>query len=429
MNNSLRKIFKGDTLVWFVFIILIVFSVLQVFSAISYLAYKNVAYDSPIKTHIQMLLLGITALFCFTHIKIFRPTTKFFRRGSYVGLLFSWGMLLYLLSKGEKVGDAARWFGVFGISIQPSEFAKFFLIITIADMLDTTSCVLAKVIAFFRGGDFTFNSRQQFIIIVILVGITCTLIAVENLSTAILLGTVVFLMLCMSKIAWKKIAMLLGGIVLVVLFCWGISKLVPEDVKSDNKVVGAAVSFLHRFPTWESRIIEFFNPDDENKYKVTDKNRQVVHAQRAIARGGLIKFGPGTSIERDYLPNAYNDFIYAIVIEEYGLFGGIAVIVIFLILLLRAPTIAFQQKSDYAMLLVFGAAFIIIFQAFINMAVSVNLGPVTGQPLPLVSKGGTSILFICVYFGIILKLSDKETEDESIIEINNNHEDEFQILD
>lgn len=429
MNNSLRKIFKGDTLVWFVFIILIVFSVLQVFSAISYLAYKNVAYDSPIKTHIQMLLLGITALFCFTHIKILRPTTKFFRGGSYIGLLFAWGMLLYLLSKGEKIGDAARWFGVFGISIQPSEFAKFFLIITIADMLDTTSCVLAKVIAFFRGGDFTFNSRQQFIIIVILVGITCTLIAVENLSTAILLGTVVFLMLCMSKIAWKKIAMLLGGIVLVVLFCWGISKLVPEDVKSDNKVVGAAVSFLHRFPTWESRIIEFFNPDDENKYKVTDKNRQVVHAQRAIARGGLIKFGPGTSIERDYLPNAYNDFIYAIVIEEYGLFGGIAVIVIFLILLLRAPTIAFQQKSDYAMLLVFGAAFIIIFQAFINMAVSVNLGPVTGQPLPLVSKGGTSILFICVYFGIILKLSDKETEDESIIEINNNHEDEFQILD
>jgi len=429
MNNSLRKIFRGDTLVWAVFIILVVFSVLQVFSAISYLAYQNVAYDSPIKTHIQMLLLGIAALFCFTHVKYFRPTTKFFRGGSYIGLLFAWGMLLYLLSKGEKIGDAARWFAVLGFSIQPSEFAKFFLIITIADMLDTTSCMLAKVVSFFRGGDFTFNSRQQFIIIVILVGITCILIAVENLSTAVLLGTVVLVMLCMSKIAWKKIAMLLGGVVLVVLFCWGISKLVPEDVKSDNKIVGAAVSFLHRFPTWESRIVEFFKPDDENKYKVTDKNRQVVHAQRAIARGGFMKFGPGTSIERDYLPNAYNDFIYAIVIEEYGLLGGGVIILLFLVLLSRAPSIAFRQKSDYATLLVFGSVFIIVFQALINMAVSVKLGPVTGQPLPLVGKGGSSILFVSIYFGIILNLSDKENNDESLIEINNSNEDEFQILD
>ena len=430
MREALRKIFKGDVLVWTVFILLLVFSVLQVFSAISYLTYLSSAYTSPIQQHIIFLMAGVIIVILFVNVKIFRPTTKFFRIGSYFGLLFSWGLLLYLLSRGQKIGDAARWLEVFGFTIQPSEFAKFFLIITIADLLDSNYCILEKVISYFRRSEFSFSSKQQFGIIVFLFFVTCILIAAENLSTAVLLGIVVFVMLSLSNVAWKKIALLLGGIVTVIMICWGISKLVPEDAKSDNAAVAKVVGFLHRFPTWESRVVEFFKPDSDDKYKITDKSRQNVHAQRAIARGGFAKFGPGTSIERDYLPNAYNDFIYAIVVEEYGLLGGVIIIVLFLGLLFRAPAIAWRQKSEYASFLVFGATFIIVLQAFINMAVSVKLGPVTGQPLPLISKGGTSIFFVCAYFGLILNLSKKETENESLIEIKKgNNEDEFQIFD
>ena len=429
MNNPLRKIFKGDTIIWTVFVVLILLSVLQVFSAISYLAYRSTSYVSPIQQHIRYLIIGIIITFLFVNVKWFRPTTKFFRLLSYFGLLGSWGLLLYVLTK-ERIGDAARFLALGPISFQPSELAKFFLIITVADMLDTESCMLAYIVSRIRGYAFSFNPKQQFGVLLVMLAVTCVLIAVENLSTALLLGGVIFVMLCLSNVSWEKIFTLLATIILFMTLCWGVSKLIPDDMKSNNKAVEKVVGFLHRFPTWESRIVEFVKSDDETKFQITDKNLQVVHAQRAIARGGIAKFGPGTSIERDYLPNAYNDFIFAIVIEEYGLVGGVVVIFLFLLLLGRAPAIAWKQKSSYATLLVFGSAFIIVFQAIINMAVSVSFGPVTGQPLPLMSKGGTSIVFVCAYFGMILNLSNKEIKDENLIEIKDGKEDdEFQILD
>ncbi len=427
MGNPIREFFKADKVVWLVFVALLIFSALQVFSAISSLAYQRVSYMSPIRQHVMFLMMGVAVTLVILKLKWLSPRRNLFKILGYVGLLCSWILLVYVILFVEKKGGASRFIGVGGFTFQPSEIAKFCLIVVVADLLDAQNCFLARFLSMFKRYEFTFSAKQQFWTIMGLTFVSCGLIGLENLSTALLLGSVVVMMLSVSQIPIKWVLSLIGGAVVVLLLLYGISKLLPEVSDSQNAVVSTTVKLLHRTTTWTSRLDNFFSPDDENKFEVTDETRQVVHAQRAIARGGMLPSGPGTSIERDYLPNAYNDFIYAIVIEEYGLVGGCAVMFLFLLLFARIPAIAWKQRTAYASLLAYGAVFMIVLQAIINMMVSTNIGPVTGQPLPLVSKGGTSIIFVCAYFGVILNLSN--VDNDNVVEEKLMNDDKVTILD
>ncbi len=231
--------------------------------------------------------------------------------------------------------------------------------------------------------------------LMIITGLLCLLILPENFSTAILLFGVIFVMMFIGKVSGKKLAMLAGGIlvagVLTVLFI----EIIPEE---------KTPSVMHRFYTWESRIKQKFLADDnpENAYVINDDNLQVMHGKIAIARGGVTGVLPGNSVQRDFLPQAYSDFIYAIIVEELGLIGGIVVILLYMTLLFRAGRIATLSRTVFPALLVIGLSLMIVTQAFVSMAVATSLGPVTGQPLPLISRGGTSILITSIYFGILL---------------------------
>ncbi len=427
MGNPIREFFKADKFVWFVFVALLIFSALQVFSAISSLAYRGVSYMSPIRQHVMFLMMGVAVTLVILKLKWLNPRRNLFKILGYVGLLCSWILLVYVILFVEKKGGASRFIGVAGFTFQPSEITKFCLIVAVADLLDAKNCFLARFISMFKRYEFSFSEKQQFWVIMGLTFVSCGLIGLENLSTALLLGAVVVMMLSVSQIPIKWVLGLVGSALLALLLLLGIATILPDVSESQNAVVRTTVKLLHRTTTWTSRLSDFSKSDEESKYEMTDDNRQVVHAQRAIARGGMFPTGPGTSIERDYLPNAYNDFIFAIVIEEYGIVGGCVVMFLFLLLFVRIPAIAWKQRTAYASLLAYGAVFMIVLQAIINMMVSTNIGPVTGQPLPLVSKGGTAIIFVCAYFGVILNLSN--VDDDNVVEEKLMNDEEFTILD
>jgi cell division protein FtsW len=197
---------------------------------------------------------------------------------------------------------------------------------------------------------------------------------------------------------------LVSSLVLVAVFGYLTIKIIPE-----NKLPG----FLDRAPTWINRIDRFITEEDnpEDKYVINDENLQVQHGRIAIARGGFFGVFPGNSVQRDYLPQAYSDFIYAIIVEEMGLVGGVTVILLYMVLLYRAGRIATMSKTVFPAILVIGLSLMIVLQAFVSMAVATSLGPVTGQPLPLISRGGTSILITSIYFGIMFGINRQLREE------------------
>jgi len=300
---------------------------------------------------------------------------------------------------GTDVNGAQRWLGIGAFTIQPSEFAKI---------------AAVGFVAFFLSKTNQQNESVMFKTILIGIGITCALILVENLSTALLLFTVCFLMMFIGQISLKK----LGFITLIgagaVLLLIGTLKIIPDDVVNNY--------FPDRFSTWKARIerhndIPAVNEDGNVvEYKITDENYQISHAKIAIANGGIIGL-PGSGTERDFLPQAYSDFIFAIILEEMGLLGGLFVLLMYLALMIRAGMLAYKCEKLFPKYLLIGCALILTIQALANMAVAVNLIPVTGQPLPLISRGGTSTIITCAYFGIILACSNfKEEEHENVDE-------------
>ena len=216
-------------------------------------------------------------------------------------------------------------------------------------------------------------------------------------------------------IDWKKLLKIVSSIFVIVTIILSIAWFIPEDVyrRSDS----AFLNVFERAYTWVARIENFVGGEDDNvdKYKITNENYQENHAQMAVARGGFIPKGPGTSVERNYLPEAFSDFIFAIIVEELGFFMGVVeelsvwagffVMILYLCLLFRAGRVVRQTDSLFCAILVIGVTMMIVLQAFIHIGVSVHLGPVTGQPLPLISRGGTSILVNCVYFGLIISVT------------------------
>ncbi len=378
MRDFFKKYLQGDPVIWTVFFLLCMISIVELYSASSSLAFRASNHAAPILRHIAFLTIGG----CFVII-VHMINYKKINKIAYVILALSVVALFFAIIKGVSANDAKRWIGIGSFQFQPSEFAKLALIIVVADLISkgTTPEKLSK------------NFKH----IVILTLVICGLIFLENLSTALILFSVIFLMMIIGRVPFKQLGKLLGGLFLVVAFFVLIMQLVPKE-----KVWKG----FDRFYTWESRIAQFAHPNkDQAKYVITDENYQVMHGEIAIARGGLFGVLPGNSMERNFLPQAYADYIYAIIVEELGLVGGLFVMALYLFLLFRAGQIAWRCNDTYPSILVIGLTLMIVLQALVSMGVTAHLGPVTGQPLPMVSRGGTSIIVTSVYFGIILSVS------------------------
>lgn len=387
--NLLGKAFRGDKVIWCIFIALCIISLLEVFSATSTIAYRQHSHWAPILRHAAFLLIGFGVVMFLQRVR-----TRFFSI-LLLGLPISVILLIITMFMGEDVNGAQRWLGVGAFTIQPSEFAKISAI---------------GFVAFFLSKMKTDNENWIFKTLIIGIGILCILIAPENLSTACLLFAVCFLLMFIGQVSIKKLGFIaligLGSIIILL----GSLTLLPKSVADEY--------LPDRLSTWKNRIERHsgdnpnaMNEDGSIAYKITDDNYQVSHAKIAIANGGIIGL-PGSGTERDFLPQAYSDFIFAIILEETGLLGGLFVLLLYVALMFRCGVLASKCEKKFPRYLILGAALILTIQALANMAVAVNLIPVTGQPLPLVSRGGTSTIITCAYFGIILACSSRQNDSD-----------------
>jgi len=383
-----------DRTYWTVFILLAAFAVLELFSASSTLAFKAGNFLGPLWHNLRFILLGACAGFV---VQLF--PSKYVRIGGY-GLLGVAVLCLYLMIVPgspfvSNINDAERWFKIFGFSFQPSELAKLGLIIVVADRLAQAHDEQQLVREFYRT-----LVLSAIIIFPILIG---------NLSTALLLSGVVFLMWFLARVPLKY----LGGILViaVVMLVSGYFIVDRFFVQAHRQLTGP----FKRAVTWVNRVNDFVADDNGAD---DDDNYQRNHARLAVARGGVSPFGvlPGNSVERNFLPLAFADYIFAIIVEETGLFGALLLIALYVVILFRACYTS-SKNTDYgSMLMVMGLALMLTSQAFVSMAVAVGMGPVTGQPLPLVSWGGTSVLVTSLYFAILMCVSREQNEMQAQIE-------------
>lgn len=413
MNKTLNNIFKGDKVIWMVFFFLCIISVLEVFSASSELTYKGGNYWAPVMKHVGVLIMGIVCMVVTLNVqcKYFKILTPFL-------LLLSLGTLLWMAVAGQSTNGAARWISLFGLQFQPSEIAKGTMVLATAQILSAMQTD--------KGAD---DHAFKYIMLVCVVIVP--LIMLENLSTAVLLCAVIFMMMVIGRVSWKYLGRLLGGVMLLLVFVVAMVMIVGNDTSKENtatnlteqvkaqpdgKDEGVLAKVFHRADTWKSRIDKFIGGKDLTPQEVDlDKDAQTAHANIAIASSNIIGKGPGNSVERDFLSQAFSDFIYAIIIEEMGLFGAVFVALMYIILLFRTGRIANRCENNFPAFLAMGLALLLVTQALFNMCVAVGIVPVTGQPLPLVSKGGTSTIINCIYIGAILSVSrsakkKKETE-------------------
>ncbi len=396
--------FKGDAVIWTVFLFLCLISIIEVFSASSNLSFKSGNFLSPVIKHGALLAVGTVVMVCTMNIKC-----RYFKIVTPFALLLSLLMLIIVLCVGESTNGSQRWLDFLGIQFQPSEIAKGALILATAQILSAMQTP--------TGAD-----KRAFKYIMIVCGCIVPLIMVENLSTAVLLCTVVFLMMFIGKVPKAQLGKLLGLVMLAValvvtmVMVFGHDKereeagspkqmMVQQQEKEEDEHVIEKV--FHRFDTWKARIDNFLSNDyvPPSEVDILGKDAQTAHANIAIASSNIIGKGPGNSVERDFLSQAFSDFIYAIIVEELGIIGAVIVCMLYIVLLFRTATIANRCANTFPALLIMGFAMLLVVQALFNMAVAVGLVPVTGQPLPLISKGGTSTIINCVYIGVILSVS------------------------
>ena len=399
-KKTLSNIFKGDKVIWMIFFFLCIISVVEVFSASSELTYKGGSYFSPLIKHIGILFLGICCMIVTLNIqcKYFKAVTPFMLPISFISLI-------WVLFAGQATNGAQRWVSFVGIQFQPSEIAKGTLVLATAQILSAMQTD--------HGAD-----QRAFKFILIVCGFIIPLIGMENLSTAALLCVVIFLLMVIGRVPMRQLGKLVGitASFMLVVFA-GImligkdntqentDKKLTEQVKDDREE-GALGKIFHRADTWKSRIDKFASPKEPTPEEVDlDKDAQVAHANIAIASANVVGKGPGNSVERDFLSQAFSDFIYAIIIEELGIEGAVVVAVLYIMLLFRTGRIASRCENNFPALLAMGLALLLVSQALFNMCVAVGLVPVTGQPLPLISKGGTSSMINCIYVGVILSVS------------------------
>lgn len=380
-----------DKTFWGLFIVLVVVAIIALFSASSTLVYTRHSAIGPVMQQMIFIGLGLLA----AYILQFLPSI-WVRVGGYLLLGFSVLCLYVMLIPGNPFvvtyNDAGRWFNLFGFVFQPSELAKLSLIIVVADQL-------ARI----RSEE---DKQKYFYRTLIITGVTVLPILTGNLSTALLLSGIVFLMWFLARIPWKFLGITVG----VAIAALVLGYLIVEFgfVRPHRKL-----PILPRAVTWVGRIDDMFSKHQGDKeFVLTADNYQPSIAKVAIARGGKTPFGvlPGNSQERDFLPLAFADYIFAIIVEETGIIGAVFLIFLYLAILFRA-CLTSSRFGDYAaMLMVMGLALMITCQALISMMVAVGIGPVTGQPLPMVSRGGTSVLITSIYFGIMLCVSREQME-------------------
>ena len=381
MGKGITNIlFKGDKVIWIIFTLLFALSFIEVFSATSTLAYKNDNYWQPITQHVTYMMLGVAVAWI-----VHNMPMSWLKKFSYAAYWVGIGFLLWAMFKGVSINGEPRWVRIFGVNIQASEVAKLGLVMLIARILG-------------EGQSSEGTSTETLKKILYATGLACALIFTSNLSTVILICFTTYLMLFIGKIPGKQMWKLTGA-----CFVAGIVALTAIMFTPAHLVENTP---LDRLPTWKNRIMRSIDPASAEKDQ-NGGNEQRMHANIAIASSNVIfGKGPGNSEQRDFLPQAFSDFIYAIVIEELGLIiGGLGVVLLYLILLYHTGQIAKDCDDPYASFLIIGAALMIVIQAMAHMSISVGLGPVTGQPLPLVSRGGTSIVINCVYIGMILSVS------------------------
>lgn len=382
--RSILKNIKGDKVIWVVVAILSIFSVLAVYSSTGTLAYRYQSGNTEyyLIKHFGILLLGLLLMFL-AHLIPY----KYYARISQLAIYISVPLLLYTLMFGTNLNEASRWYTLplINITFQPSDLAKLALIIYVARLLSKKQ----EDIQDFRKG---------FVAVMMPIVLITGLILPTNFSTAAMIFSTCLVLLFVGRIRFRYLLYL----VLIGIASFGILILLAVN---SPKLGG-------RFGTWQTRIESFKSGD-------SDANYQVEQAKIAIAGGGIFGKMPGNSVQKNFLPHPYSDFIFAIIIEEFGLVGGTMVVLLYLILLFRAVKIVIKSPRNFAAFLTFGVAFSLVFQAMVNMMVAVNLLPVTGQTLPLISMGGTSIWFTSISIGIILSVSreieaSKETEEETV---------------
>ena len=273
--------------------------------------------------------------------------------------------------------------------------------------------------------------KNAFKYILVVCAVIIPLIMLENLSTAVLLAGVIFFMMIIGRVPTQQLGKLMGVAVLFIVIVFGMVMIIGNDTSKTNqnnnltekiyedKEESKGYKIFHRFDTWKARIMKFADNKELKPEDVDlDKDAQVAHANIAIASSNVVGKGPGNSVERDFLSQAFSDFIYAIIIEEMGIFGAFVVAFLYIILLFRSGRIANRCENTFPAFLAMGLALLLVTQALFNMCVAVGLAPVTGQPLPLVSKGGTSTVINCIYIGVILSISrsakKKQTETEDL---------------
>jgi len=370
MSSWIKNInLEGDKTIWGVVLALSLFSILVVYSTAGW---------HFLFSHVTKLLLGLSAMYVVHKIKF-----KYFSKLGQLGFVFSLFLLVLVLLIGVSVNGASRWLQIAGQQFQPSDVAKLTILVYMARQISKQREYLHD-----------FKDLLWYVLGPLL--LVCALILPNNFSTAALVFINGLVLMFVGKIRFKFIAGIIGFAFVCALTIYATAKFTPLGTK-----------IMPRSATWVSRIDSFFLDAEGDEQT---KDFQQTQALVAIQNGGVMGVGPGKSTQRSILPYSSSDFIYAIIIEEYGLFGGIMALLFYLILMFRAIRIALRVESVFGSLLATGLMFSLVFQALINMLVSVEVLPVTGQTLPLISMGGTSIVFSCIAIGIVLSVSRDATD-------------------
>ncbi len=404
MKISIGNIFKGDKVIWMIFFFLCIISLIEVFSSSSTLTYNKPNYWGPIIKHGGILFAGLVLMVVVQNIDC-----KYFKIATIFLIIFSALSLLWVLVAGQTTNGAQRWVSILGLQFQPSEIAKGTIVLAVAQILSAMQ---------------TENGTEEKTFKYVLI-VSCPLIFLilfENFSTAALIGLVVICMMFYGGVSLRKIGQLVGFLAVAGLIILSLVLLIgkdnsAKDVNDKNnlteqvegktkKEANAIEKLFHRADTWKGRILKFTDRKDVAPEEFDlNVDAQVGYSNIAIASSEIVGKGPGNSEARDLLPQAFSDFIYAIIIEELGLAGGIFVMFLYIFLLWRSGRIADRCANNFPAFLVMGLALLLVLQAMFNMMVAVGLAPVTGQPLPLISKGGTSTIINCIYIGAILSVS------------------------
>jgi len=387
MKEHLDQRTRGDKYIWGLVIVLSLISILVVYSATGSLAYKMYRGNTSVYLFKQVIftLIGLVVIF-----GLHRVNYTVFSRIATILFMLSIPLLIYTLFFGAKINEGSRWIRlpIINLTIQTSELAKLALFMYISRMLSKKQ----EVIKDFKKG---------FLPVIIPVFIICGLIMPANLSNALLTGATSLLLMFIGRVSFKHILLTIGVALIPVVIIISVAIATHQKgVPVDKPAVAEKMKGFGRFGTWVSRVQDFMYANEK------EVPYQVQQAKIAIANGGIFfGLGPGNSRQRNFLPQAYNDFIYAVIIEEYGLIGAAFIIFIYLVFLFRCIRIFRRCPYAFGAFMALGLSFTLIIQAVANMAVNVNLVPVTGVTLPLVSMGGSSYIFTCCSIGLILSVA------------------------